>query len=276
MSATNKIYVDIQSLLDLRQSVLIELMGEEPALEYVSNDEYNFREHDKFPVDQKLYLEKMSSKSPVIFKNATITYIEVLIKNKLVNLEKLNGFNGENSQPELVVNTYPYQLTQDQVRNIQNAIFVKLDVLCVVTIVYDQPSVWSPSYIRNNNVSSFFMYDFSGWMKHHSTKLVNGDLKNCNVYAPSIGSAELTPEELKELKKLGFNDIFSYTEYILASACRIQFLPIVFYTNIVTATAILDKNKGTVENRMQTFVEEQREGVEKALMEKGMLDGHIA
>lgn len=276
MSATNKIYVDIQSLLDLRQSVLIELMGEESALEYVSNDEYNFREHDKFPVDQKLYLEKMSSKSPVIFKNATITYIEVLIKNKLTNLEKLNGFNGENSQPELVVNTYPYQLTQDQVRNIQNAIFVKLNVLCVVSIVYDQPSVWSPSYIRNNNVSSFFMYDFSGWMKHHSTKLINGDLKNCNVYAPSIGSAELTPEELKELKKLGFNDIFSYTEYILASACRIQFLPIVFYTNIITATAILDKNKGTVENRMQTFVEEQREGVEKALMEKGMLDGHIA
>ena len=42
MSATNKIYVDIQSLLDIRQSVLIELMGEEQALEYVSSDAYNF------------------------------------------------------------------------------------------------------------------------------------------------------------------------------------------------------------------------------------------
>lgn len=276
MSATNKIYVDIQSLLDIRQSVLIELMGEEQALEYVSSDAYNFRETDNFPVDKNLYEAKINSKSPVIFKNATISYIEVLLKNKMANLEKLNGFNNENSQPELVVNTYPYQLTHDQVRNIQNAIFVKLDVLCIVTIVYDPPSIWSPSYIRNNNVSSFFMYDFSGWMNLHSSKLVNGDLKNCNVYAPSIGHKDLTTEEQKELKKLGFSDIFSYTEYILASAARIQFLPIVFYTNIVTATAILDRNKETVEKRMQSYVDEQREGVEKALVEKGILDDHIA
>lgn len=273
---TNKIYVDIQSLLDIRQSVLIDLMGEEKALEYVSSDDYNFRETDVFPVDPTQYAEKLKSKSPTVFKNATITYIEVVLKNKLVNLEKLNGFNGENSQPELVVNTYPYQLTQEQVRSFQNAIFVKLDVLCIVTIVYDPPSVWGPSYIRNNNVSSVFMYDFSEWMKYHSEKLHNGDLKNCNVYFPSVGNKEVSPEELKELRKLGFSDIFGYTEYILASAARIQFLPVTFYTNIVTATAILDKGRDTVQKHVNEMVDEQKESVETALKEKGLLDDHIA
>lgn len=274
--STNKIYVDIQSLLDIRQSILIDLMGEEKALEYVSSDTYNFRETDNFPVDKELYEKKLNSKNPVVFKNATITYIEVVLKNKLVNLEKLNGFNSESSQPELVVNTYPYQLTQEQVRNFQNAVFVKLDILCVVTVVYDPPHVWSPSYIRNNNVSSFFMYDFTEWMKHHGDKLINADLRNCNVYFPSIGKAEPTTEELKELRKLGFNDVFSYTEYIVASAARIQFLPIVFYTNIVTATAILDKNKGIVQGQINTLVDEQKDSVEEALKEKGLLDDHIA
>lgn len=272
---TKKVYIDIQSLLDIRQSLLIEFLGQETALEYVSSDTYNFRETDNFPVNQEEYQRKLNSKSPVVLKNATITYIEVLLKNKLANLEKLNGFNGESSAPELVVNTYPYQLTQEQVRHLQNAIFVKLDVLCLITIVYDPPNVWSPSYIRNNNVSSFFMYDFTAWMKHHSEKLVNGDLREINVYVPSIGGKELTPEEQKEVKKLGFNDIFSYTEYVLSSACRIQFLPIVFYTNIVTATAILDKNKVAVEERMQVFAKEQKQAVDQNLKEKGLVSDNI-
>lgn len=273
--ATKKVYTDIQSLLDIRQSILIDMLGEETALEYVSSDTYNFRETDLFPVNKTEYASKLNSRSPIVLKNATITYIEVLLKNKLTNLEKLNGFNGESSAPELVVNTFPYQLTQEQVRHLQNAIFVKLDVLCLITIVYDPPNVWSPSYIRNNNVSSFFMYDFTTWMNLHSEKLVNGDLREINVYVPSIGGKELTPEEQKEIKKLGFNDIFSYTEYVLSTACRVQFLPIVFYTNIVTATAILEKNKVAVEERMQTFVQEQKTSVEEALKEKGLVSDDI-
>lgn len=273
--ATKKVYTDIQSLLDIRQSILIDMLGEETALEYVSSDTYNFRETDLFPVNKTEYANKLNSRSPIVLKNATITYIEVLLKNKLTNLEKLNGFNGESSAPELVVNTFPYQLTQEQVRHLQNAIFVKLDVLCLITIVYDPPNVWSPSYIRNNNVSSFFMYDFTTWMNLHSEKLVNGDLREINVYVPSIGGKELTPEEQKEIKKLGFNDIFSYTEYVLSTACRVQFLPIVFYTNIVTATAILEKNKVAVEERMQTFVQEQKTSVEEALKEKGLVSDDI-
>lgn len=273
--ASNKIYIDIQSLLDIRQSILIDLMGQEEALDYVSSDKYNFRETDIFPVSQEDYKKKKESKSPLVFKNATISYIEVLLKSKLVNLEKLNGFNGDSDQPELVVNTFPYQLTREQVRYFQNAIFVKMDVLCVITVVYDPLSVWSPSYIRNNNVSSFFLYDFSEWMTHHSSKLEQGDLKECNLYVPSIGSRELKDEEIKEFKKLGFNDIFSYTEYVLSSVCRVQFLPIVFYTNIVTASALLDKNKDFVKKKMDEHVKNTAEAVDQGLVEKGLVSDNI-
>lgn len=273
--ATNKIYIDIQSLLDIRQSVLVEMMGEEKALEYVSSDLYNFRETDIFPVNQEEYKHRMNSKTPAVFKNSTITYNEVILKSKLASLEKLNGFNSESAQPELIVNTYPYQLTKEQVRHIQNAIFIKMDLLCVITVVYDSPAVWSPSYIRNNNVSSFFMYNFSEWMGFHSDKLVNGDLREINIFVPAVGAKELTDEEHKNFKKLGFTDVFSYTEYVLSSVCRIQFLPIIFYTNIVTATAILDKNKGHVEKHIQKFTEEQKEATDEQLREKGIINDNI-
>lgn len=272
---TKKIYIDIQSLLDIRQACLIELLGESKALEYVTTDAYNFRDLEIFPVDMDKYNQLVSQGDVGLLKNATVTYIEVLLKNKLTSLEKLNGFNNDSSIPELIVNTYPYQLKEVQVKLMQEALFIRLGVECIITFVYDHIKVWNPSYIKNNNVIAFFMYDFSGWMKEHSDKLKNGELRDVNVLFPSIGHNELTQDEMKKIKSLGFNDIFSHMEYVMAGFCRIQFLPILFYTNVVTATALLHKNKDIVESHMNKTVEEHKETILANLEKTGVLNDDI-
>ena len=248
MPVTNKIYVDIQSLLDIRQSVLAQLMGVEETLTYINTDEYNFRDIDKFPVDMEAYKNLMDNKDGLALRQATITYIEVVLKSKINSLEKIGGFSDDSIQPEIVLNTYPYQLTREAVGLLQNAVFLKLGQNCHVKVVYDAVSVWSPVFIKQNKVSAAFIYDLTSWMNRHGESLSTQGMKECNIYSPAIGKIELTPAEDKQIKKLGFNDIYAYTEYIMSSACRIQFLPIVFYTNIVTATVLLDKHKSVVES----------------------------
>ena len=273
---TSKIYVDIQSLLDLRQSALVTLMGEEKAAEYVNTDAYNFRDLDKFPVDMKEYEKIMKDPSGKIFKHATITYVEVAIRNKLQALEKISGFNGESPQPELVVNTYPYQLTKQQVNALQTGIFVKFGKECLVTMVYDSPALWGPAYFKNNKVICAFIYDFTEWMNLHGEALPLGEMRETGLFCPAIGKNELTPEEQKAFAKLGFNDVYAYTEYVLASACRVQFLPIVFYSNIITATVILDKNKTIVESQVEKYRQETKDLAEDIVNNQEVKDDDLS
>lgn len=273
--ATNKIYIDIQSLLDLRQAALVFLMGEDEAIKYINSDKYNFRDTDNFPVDMEAYRSLLNDPNSQIFRKTTITYVEVAIRNKLMALEKISGFSGESPQPELVINTYPYRFTKQQVLALQTGIFIKFGKECLVTIVYDDPSVWSPSYFKNNKVSSAFVYDFTEWMDKHGGKLPQREMLSTSLFCPAIGKQELTKEELKEFTKLGFNDIYAYTEYVLASVCRVQFLPVVFYSNIVTATVILDKNKDIVEAQVEKCRQETKEAAENIVKQQEVKDDDI-
>mgnify|MGYP003593691835 CR=1 FL=1 len=67
--------------------------------------------------------------------------------------------------------------------------------------------------------------------------------------SPGIGTGFVkilkSPKEIEKIKKLGFKDIFGYGEFLLSSAVNINFLPIVFYNNIVTSSILVDKyNEG--------------------------------
>ena len=134
---TARLYIDVHSLFDLRQSVLVDMLGKEAAVDYVTSNDYSFRDVDVFPVDMAVFKKKMSDPSDTIFKYATITYMEVVLKSKLANLEKRNAFNQTNEIPEVVVNIYPYDLTTEQANVIRDAVFLKLGGKTQVTIIHE-------------------------------------------------------------------------------------------------------------------------------------------
>ena len=60
MTETSKIYVDIESLLDLRQAILSKLMNPKDLIDFVNTEEYNFRTTDNFAkVDMTKYEENI-------------------------------------------------------------------------------------------------------------------------------------------------------------------------------------------------------------------------
>lgn len=243
-----KIYVDIQSLLDTRQGVLAQLMEKEKLFEYINSDEYNFRNIDKFPVDMNEYNRINKEARVETLQNSMVTYIVELLKTKLFNMEKRNSFMGESKPPEILLNIYPYSLTEKQAELIKSALFVKLGLDCFIDVIKIKESDLTPYFIKNYNIIACFIYDVTHWLDIHLEALDKLKMPELLVYGPSLYK-QFDNEKMKdidEIRKMGFKDIFNYLEFFVMSVAGLSFLPVAFYSNVITASRIVEKFKSEV------------------------------
>jgi len=239
---TARIYVDIDSLLDIRQAVLTHLVTQNKLAEFLNTDDYNFREIDKFSIINMIEYYKIDNqRDSDLISRSTITYILNVLKSKISNLEKRNNFYGETKKPEILLNIYPFILSTQEQEDIQNALFIKLESNCIINIINKSIEEISPFFIRSNGIISAFIYNFSKWGNSHTDSLSQAPLKDTLLYFPSVYYDTRKKDQLNIISKLGFKDIFSYLEYLYSAVASINFLPTVFYSNIVTASAILEK-----------------------------------
>lgn len=246
MTDTSKIYVDIESLLDLRQAILSKLMGPKDLVEFINSDEYNFRNTDNFKnVDMIKYEEIYSNMTVDLLQRSTVTFIANTLRTKLMNLEKRNALYSETKKPEVVLNVYPFDLIQAQADTLQNLLFIKLDKKCLVSVINKPVEEVGPFFIKSMEFTACYIYRASRWIEQHTETLNNIKLPDTLLYFPAIYKVEDDTNEIDKIKKLGFKDIFGYVEFLLSSAVNINFLPIVFYNNIVTSSILVDKyNEG--------------------------------
>ena len=242
MKETSKIYVDLESLLDIRQAILYTLYPDQDKLmTYLDSEEYNFRQTDTFSiVNSADYDVAYKSRSTDLLPYSTITHTLISLKTKLANLEKRNIYYGETKTPEIVLNIYPFTLTTEQTEQIQNLLFVKLETNTLVTVVSISPLELSPYFIKNGSFTACFIYNFSEWMNFHSKSLEDNKLTDTILYFPAI-YVSYDEKEQEKIVKLGFKDVFNYTEFLLSSVANINFLPTVFYSNLITASRYLKK-----------------------------------
>ena len=255
MTDTSKIFVDIDSLFDLRQAVLFTIHNDPNELaDFLLSEEYNFRARDNFSiVDNNLFKETYKNRTLDLLPASTITYILIALKSKLANLEKRNTFYNEKKFPEILLNVYPFNLSKEQIEYIQNLLYIKLETNTLVTIINIPPEEVTPYFIKNNGIITCFIYDFTSWMNKHMSALEKNKLTDTLIYFPAISSEELTAEVQTKITKLGFKDIFSYTEFLLSSVINLSFLPTVFYSNLITATSYLNKfNKDLKDKKLSS------------------------
>lgn len=279
MTTTIKIYTDIESLLDIRQAILhFSVDNTEELVNFINSNEYNFREKDQFSIaDQSKYIEINSNKNTDLLPYSTITYITHTIKNKLLNVEKRNSYYGTTSSSELVVNTYPFTLTDNQIYQLQNLLFVKLKTNNTISIIYMKPEELTPYFISTNNIISCFIYDFSNWLNYHLSSIEKNKILDCLLYFPSLKQKDVDKSELTEITKSGFKDPFSYLEFTLSQVANVNFLPVVFYSNIITATGYLTKfdSKLTTDKYSEIESDISKEEIEKYVDKvMGDLDGN--
>lgn len=242
---TAKIYVDAESLFDLRQAILYESKADQKELtDYLISEEHNFRNMDVFPFTSKEdYVHALRTIKMSSLKNATVTHIVNVIITRLEKLEQLNQFNGATKNPEVVLNMYPFILTDKERELIQNFLFVKLNSETIVTVVRLTPKEVTPYFLVSSGFTSCFIYNFSEWMKYHADTLNSCKLEKITMHFAPVFEEK---NDEKIFKKLGFNDVFSYTEFLLSGVMQTIFLPMPFYSNLSIAELILDKFKDEI------------------------------
>ena len=242
MKETSKIYVDIASLLDLRGAMLLQLVSQDKLVDYLNSEQYNFRQIDEFPdVDPEAWKQLKDNMSIDLIPASVITFILTSLKSKLHNLEKRNNFYNEKKVPEVVLNVYPFELSDGQKAALQNMLFVKLETNTLVTIVRMSPKEVTPYFIQSAGIVTTFMYDFSAWMGEHTAAVEKAKLNDVIMYFPALYHVRPDEEQLKKITKSGFKDLFGYTEFLFSNSVSLNFLPVVFYSNIVTASVYVDK-----------------------------------
>ena len=260
MKETSKIYVDIASLLDLRAAILLQFAKKDELADYLNSEEYNFRPIDEFKLVDKADYDRLNKEKPIdLIPCSVITYILTSLKSKLNNLEKRNNFYNEKKTPEILLNIYPFELNESQANVLQNMLFVKLETNTMVTIIHMSSKEVTPYFIKNSGIITTFMYDFRTWMNEHATALEKNKLNDTIMYFPSLVHEKHDEKELQKITKLGFKDLFGYTEYLFSSVASINFLPVVFYSNLVTASLYVDKfNDVLKDETLSTNTEEEK------------------
>lgn len=238
---TNKILVDIQSLFDLRQAALSFEYDTDKLIDFISKDVYNFREFDVFPdLPKTFYKDKLKSKNKHLLPRSTITYIFHVLKTRIDNMEKRNAYYNESNRPEIVVNVYPFVLSEKDQDILKNLIFVKLKSECLISIINVHSKTLSPFYLKASNFVAAYLYSFSEWIEHHADSLSDKSRLDTLLNFPALGEGEKDKEMDKKLQMLGFKDIFTYTTYLFSSAVTITFLPVIFYSNLTTAMVYVE------------------------------------
>lgn len=260
MKETAKIYIDIASLFDLRAAALSQLADQDKLIEYLHSEEYNFRQIDIFPMVNAEDYARLDKEKPVdLIPASVITYLLTSLKSKLHNLEQRNNFYNEKKVPEVLLNVYPFKLTDGQSKALQNMLFVKLEANTLVTIISMSPKEVTPYFIKNSGIVSAFMYSFKDWMGEHTAALENNKLLDTIIYFPALYHDLHDEKEIQKIVKMGFKDLFAYTEFLFSSCANINFLPVVFYSNILTASLYLNKfNDVLKDEKLSTETEQEK------------------
>lgn len=252
------IYIDIESLLDLRQGYLSTVVENYKDLsDYLLSDEYNYRTTDDLKFTEPgAYREAMKNPPKTFLEGSIITRMLISLKNKVDSIEHRNTYYNESTEPQILLNVYPFVLSEEENNHIRNLLFVKLKSECKINVVSLPLSDLTPIYMKTANIVSAFIYDFNTWMDLHTESLKNIGLPDTILYFPYILEKEPSEEEMRKFNKLGFKDPGSYLEYLMSPVACINFLPVLFYSNIITALKLLEQYETQLKKE---FIDEEAE-----------------
>lgn len=253
------IYVDIESLLDLRQGYYAtkpELY--EQAADYLLSDAYNFRETDELKFLAPGEFKRAMLKPSLSYLDGSIvSYILSQIKVKIDRLEMKNKLNNEHTEPQVILNVYPFEMSIQQQRHIRDLLSYRLGGETLTHVVRLRPDEVDPGFFRDNGVASAFIYDYRQWLDLNLQKCASVPVKDVNLYFPALYPNTPSEEDLKAFKKTGHKDGFSYLETLTSGILSVSFLPVALYSSFLVATHYLSQYSFDTSREMAKLTPEE-------------------
>lgn len=183
---TASVYVDMDSLFDTRIATL-QKFGIDVVAKNLSSGYYG-RVSDEFEgIDQAQYLEAYNNRDKRTLFEAMVTPVSEILKNFAKRTLVALVASPYRRQPKVVVNLYPYRLTESEIKNLIAALAVVTDSLLDIEVTYKSMDELTPSYMKSTFVQ-VVMYHYKDWLEYHAKNenLIKTQCPNLIMVGPML------------------------------------------------------------------------------------------
>jgi hypothetical protein len=159
--------VDMDALFDTRIGTLINI-DKELTERVLASGNYYKREEDRFEhITPEEFYSYYHRRNKLILASSPLTYMLQFIHEFILGTMK----NAQNSPfkmiPKVVINTYPYRLTEAEDNQIIENLRYQTNDGAEIELVHLSPAELKPSYIKSN-ITVMVMYEYKEWLDIHA------------------------------------------------------------------------------------------------------------
>lgn len=193
------IYSDLDSMLDFRLATVSRL-NDEFAATLLTSEAYIDRQRDDAffqsagGIDPDQYNAEYAKRNAEYLIGAKPTAIFWLlgkiITEHMVSNDNPHGFR----EVELVINVWPFILSEEAVRILENAVSIYLDAKLHIRSIFEDPGNISPNEMKSR-FTDVVMYDFNYWVQRHQHTITESYMHPTAIYTPSIKRGHVEEQE---------------------------------------------------------------------------------
>jgi len=196
----SSILISLDVLLDTRAGTLAKMLGPEKVVEVLKGNYHN-RKDDKFPmVDVDAYNAMYARRDEETLSLSYLTNVEGFLRELVHTLIKQALVRPFHQGVRVVVNTYPYQLSDEVTQQILGAVVAKLladievDLPLRVEAEHLPDEMLNPEYCKQT-YAAMLMYDYESWLSMHQLALIKRPMPEVTLFAPAIFFAQTPTDE---------------------------------------------------------------------------------
>lgn len=179
------ILIELDALLDVRLSTILAV--DDSKLEEIITNDYHQRDEDVFNVDMVRYKELYNNRDKKLLLESMVTPMMSLLKEFAQKTLKQLVTTPYHYQPKIILNTHPYNLDDDEVGILIEALRHGTRGLADIELVSLSYDEISPTYL-NDSIAIYIVYEYYKWLEVQS---LNGNLKTktcpkVTMLAPAI------------------------------------------------------------------------------------------
>jgi hypothetical protein len=194
------VLVSLDALLDTRIATVAKLGGHDLAVQVLQGN-YHTRKDDKFPgVSVEAYNTLYAARDEETLSLSCSTNIDAFLRDLVHSLLKQTFLRPFHQEVRVVVNTYPYQLSDEVIAQILGAIVDKLipdpGLTVPLSVVAEclPDEALTPDYCKAN-FSAMLMYDYGHWFSVQQLALLKRPMPEVTLFAPKLYFVQTPTEE---------------------------------------------------------------------------------
>lgn len=192
------VYISLDCLLDTRLGTIAK-HNDELAVKLLLNG-YTQRNIDSFEELGQEEFDKLYAERDVeTLQRSVLTNVILLLKGIVKGTYDDLFTGGQNEGVEFVLNTYPYDLTEEEISLMVKSISVKTFKSASVKAIYVSDEFLTPAYCKEN-FTMMIMYSYAQWLEMHVKAFETVRMPKVAILAPALYRKVPTDAEFEEMK----------------------------------------------------------------------------